>query len=72
MSFWKTLLTENDNQTFDIHRVLLLVGGLGYVALAAYQVIVKGSAFDYISYSAGFAGLLAGSGAGLMLKSKAS
>jgi len=68
--FFRLLLTGKDNETFEIARVLLLIGFLSFIAFAAYDVW-RSHHFDPLNFSAGLTGLLFGGSGGIAVKSGA-
>jgi len=68
MQFIKTMLTGIDNETGDVGRVVLLILGVGLVVLAAFDVAIRGHAFDAIGFGAASGALLGGGGAGIGMK----
>jgi hypothetical protein len=67
--FIKDLSTGIDGESYDVGRVLLVVGALAFIGLSVYAVGKTGS-FDPLNWGGGYGGLLAGGGAGLGMKSK--
>lgn len=63
----RTMVTGKDNQSLDAHRVLLFFFAVALVAQQVYA-LVSGHQFDQIAAASAYAGLLAGSGAGLWMK----
>ena len=61
--FLKDILTEVDNTTFDFAKILAVVAVVNGLALATYEVVGKGSAFNFQDFGTGvgimFAGLAA-------------
>ena len=57
------VFTETDNHTFDLAKVLALLAVVNGLALATYEVVWKGSVFDFNQFGTGvgvmFAGLAA-------------
>lgn len=68
MNFITHITTGKDNATFDLVRVLGLLGCLQALALVAYGVIVKDQPFDLQNFGIGFGALLGSVGAALKLK----
>ena len=58
-----------DNETFDIARVLWMMGGVAFVIYTGWAVFHSG-AFDAQNYGAGFGMAMGGGGAGVWAKSK--
>jgi len=64
------LFTGIDNKTVDLGRILWAKMAVCYVALTGWHIWQNPQgALDFISWATGAAGLLAGGGAGLRLKS---
>lgn len=61
-------LTESDNTTHDLYRVLSLVAILTGLGLSVYTVVVKNQPFDIQTFGIGVGTLFAGCGAALALK----
>jgi hypothetical protein len=68
MNFLTHIITGKDNTTFDLVRVLGLLGCLQALALVAYGVVYKGQPFDLQNFGIGFGALLGSVGAALKLK----
>lgn len=68
MNFITHLITGKDNSTFDLVRLLGLLGCLQALALVGYGVIAKGQSFDLQNFGIGFGALLGSLGAALKLK----
>lgn len=60
-------LTGLNGVTVDPARLLLFVGGLGFIAFSGYHVW-RNHIFDPIGYGTGLGGLIAGGGAGIKIK----
>lgn len=67
--FLMDILTEPDNCTYDITRLLTLLGGL-VMLIAQIVSVYKSGTFDAIAFGTGYSALMAGSGLGIGLKSK--
>ena len=67
---FRNLLTEADNQTFDLGRVLWGLGGLVFFGLSIHAYIYMHDHFDPIGWGAGFGGYLTGGGASIAIKSR--
>ena len=65
--FFRLMLTGKDNQTYEIGRVLLLVGVMSFMMFGAYDVFWAHH-FDPVNYSAGLTGLLFGGSGGIAVK----
>ncbi len=70
MKWLKDILTERDNQTIDLKRVLWAVGVIWFMGVETVAVVVKGQMFDPQGVSIGLAGLIAAGGAALMMGAK--
>lgn len=66
--FLKHLLTESDNATFDLSRVLAALSILSGLGLQAYAVGWKGQPFDMQVFGVGTGALFAGVGVALGMK----
>jgi hypothetical protein len=62
------MLTEKDNQTFCVLRVLALLAVPAGIFFAGYDLIVLHTHFDFQQYGLGAGGLFTGVGAALKLK----
>ena len=67
--FTKDCVTTKDGESYDVGRVLWVLGAIAFLGLTVYVAISKG-VFDTLNFGAGYAGILGGGGAGLALKSK--
>ena len=63
----RTMLTEGDNETFDITRIMLLIGIIAYIALTIYSMN-KGGTFDAMDWAIGYASILGGGGVAIGVK----
>jgi hypothetical protein len=61
-------LSGRDNSSVDIGRVLLLLAVVALIGLEIFQVVVRGTAFDAVSFSGAMVGLLTGGSAALLIK----
>lgn len=66
--FLNDLFTEADNHTFDLAKILALVAIINGLGLATYEVVQKGTPFDFQSFGAGVGILFAGLAAVLGFK----
>ena len=64
----KNILTERDNETFELISVLTLLAMTGMVVFAGYDLIHNNARFDPENYGIGVASILGGSGLGRFLK----
>ena len=69
MNIIKDCLTGIDGETYDPARVGGMAGLVTYLSLSVVAVIWKGQPFDPQSFGIGIAGVLAGFGAAVRLKS---
>ena len=68
MPTWlKMLITEADNYTFDIVRILAVVAVVQFLCSELY-ILIKISTFDAISFGTGIGAVLIATGAALKLK----
>jgi hypothetical protein len=65
----KHITTGIDGESFDIGRVMWVIGVLTYIGLSIFQ-LVKHQTFDPIAWASGFAIICGGSGVALKLKEK--
>lgn len=61
--FFKHLMTDNDNETFDIGRTVVFFVVASMVFMQGWDVIVHATKFDAQSFGAGVSALLIGLGA---------
>jgi hypothetical protein len=66
---FKDCLTGKDGESYDIGRVLWIVGVFTFIGLSFYAVMRSGT-FDPLNWGAGYGALLGGGGAGVALKAK--
>lgn len=66
----RDLFSGKDNYSLDIGRILWAVGVVVFLGMSIVDLFVE-SKFDYISFGAGFAAVLAAGGAALKLKESA-
>ncbi len=64
----KDILTEKDGQSFDITKVIWVIGTLVYFGCTFYDMIKNHASFNYLNWSVGFAGILAAGSAGVKIK----
>lgn len=64
----KNALTETNNHTYDLVRILTVCSVLLFLILTAYDVVVVHRPFDMVNFGTGFGVLIAGVGAALALK----
>lgn len=61
-------LTETNNHTYDIVRILALTGAVQYLGLNLYEVIHMSKDFDMLNFGIGLGSVFAGVGVALKLK----
>lgn len=66
--FLTQLFTEVDNKTFDLTKVLALLAIVNGLGLATYEVVYKGTMFDFQAFGIGVGVLFGGLAAVLGLK----
>lgn len=69
LEMFKHLFTGIDNQTYDVGRVLWVMGVIVLLGLSIVSVFLSHE-FNAINFGTGFGGILAGGGAGIGLKAK--
>lgn len=70
MTFLKDMLTGVDGESFDVGRVLWVLGVFAFVILSGYS-LYRGGAFDALGWGTGYGAILGGGGAGIGFKRKA-
>ncbi|MHB1756459.1 MAG: hypothetical protein ACYCT9_02980 [Leptospirillum sp.] len=68
VQIFKNIMTERDNQTFELISVLTLLAMGGMVVFVGYDLIHNNAHFDPENYGIGIATILGGSGLGRFLK----
>ena len=68
MNWLKQMLTETDNSTADMFRLLALLSILTGLGLMVYSVVWQEQAFNMTEFGTGVGVLLVGAGAALKLK----
>lgn len=68
-SFFKDILTGIDGESFDVGRVLWIMGVVAFVVLSFYAMY-RGGAFDPLNWGTGYGAILGGGGAGIGFKAK--
>ena len=68
MNWLKQMLTESDNSTADMFRLLALLSILTGLSLMTYAVVWQKQAFNMTEFGTGVGVLLVGAGAALKLK----
>lgn len=63
----KHISTGKDGESYDIGRIMWIVGVIAYIGLSGFQVFKTGT-FNYVEWGTGFGILNTGSGAAIMLK----
>jgi hypothetical protein len=71
MTFFKQMLTEVDNRTFDLFRIMALLSILTGLCLMVYAVGWLHQTFNMGEFGAGVGVLFVGAGAALKLKPEA-
>lgn len=61
----KDMLTGKDNETYSAARMLWLGGGVTFIFLSVYHVVVGKHPFDYQQFGTGLGLVLAGGGIGV-------
>jgi hypothetical protein len=56
-----------DNQTYDIGRILWFMGGVTFLVLQIYSVLISG-VFDSSTFGTSLGAILIGGGAGIAVK----
>lgn len=69
-SWVRQIITEGDNQTVDVKRVMALTGALSFFYLGWHAVVINRAPFEAQSYGIGFAAMMASVGAMLALGEK--
>lgn len=71
-TFLLHLFSERDNQTVDLVRVvggvLAFAGGIEYLTLAAWNVVINKVAFDHTAFGSGLSLVIAALGAAVAVK----
>ena len=67
---WLSQMFKQADGTWDISRVLMAVATLGYLGQGCWAV-TKGQAFDWQGAGIGLGAVVGGTGAGVMMHSKA-
>ena len=65
----KDILTAKDGESYDIGRVLWIIGALSFIGLSIYD-IYRGNPFNPLNWGTGFGGIMGGGGAAIGLKSR--
>ena len=69
MNWLKDIVTGIDGVSYDIVRVLAVLGVAEALGLAAYVVVIKGQPFDLQNYGIGLGAIFVSVGIALKLKS---
>lgn len=64
----KDVTTEKDGQSYDIAKVLWVLGTLIFFGLVIYTTIKIPAAFNMMNFGIAFGGILAGGGAAIKIK----
>jgi hypothetical protein len=65
----KDCLTGKDGESYDVGRLLWILGVLAFIGLSIYSLCNKGT-FDPMNWGTGYGAILGGGGAGIGMKSK--
>lgn len=68
--FLRHLMTGVDNRTYDLARVLWLLGGLQFLALATWAIVVNKQPFSPVEYGAGLGTMLTAGGIAVAVKAR--
>jgi len=63
----KNVLTESDNETYSMLKILALISVAIGMGLEVYVIVAKAQTFDIQNFGIGVGALLAGAGAALRL-----
>lgn len=66
----KDSVTESDNLTYDLGRIIWGIGSLVFFAISLIAVWTHNWAFNPITWGTGFGAVLAGGGACIAIKSR--
>ncbi len=69
LRFFRLLLTEKDNETYEITRFLMMVGFFSFI-LFTWIDLSQSRPFDPYGYSVGLTGILFGGAGGIAVKEK--
>lgn len=69
MKFIRDVFTEADGTTWDLGRFQWFVGTVVYFGLSGFAYVVKGQAFEPVTWGAGLAAVLAAGGGMVWMKS---
>lgn len=58
----RQIVTEVDDETLDINRIMFLIATFAFVAMTVWAVAVNKQPFDWIGYGGGFGAILAAGG----------
>ena len=61
------MITTVSGDAVDIVRIMSIIGFATFIALAIYNVIIKGQPFDYQSFGIGLGGVIAATGVGIKM-----
>ena len=67
VGFFKQIITGVDCETYDLVRVLILIGCLFFLGVNGYILWLKGT-FDLINFALGYTSIMAGGSAGIFFK----
>lgn len=66
----KHVLTGIDGESYDVARVMGVVGVMFFMAMTAYNVVVLKHSFDYVNWGLGFGSVIGSMGVAIKLKEK--
>ena len=67
-SILKDTVTEKDGESYDVARILWIMGTLIFFGLTIFVTIKDPSTFNMMNFGVAFAGILAGGGASVAVK----
>jgi hypothetical protein len=62
--------TGIDGESFDIARIMGIVGVLFFMAMTVWNCLYKGQTFDYVNWGIGFGSVMGSMGIAIKLKEK--
>lgn len=65
----KHCVTQQDGESYDLTRIISLVGIIFYLGLATHNVVKTGN-FDYVAFATGFATITAACGGAIGIRAK--
>jgi hypothetical protein len=66
----KDIVTEADGESFDIARLLWIVGAIVFLSMAVWSVVKNHQPLDFMNFGTGLAAVLAGGGIGVGARAK--